>query len=189
MPRRSGRFEAISTLDALRCLLDGDTDGAASDPVRPDPRPREGGRPIDQLPRRAALSKSGVCSLRAEAAEQVGVGALRHSIWPVTRSHPNGPSRIATCGCSCVRSCQIRARFRPRKPATAEAWRGLWRIVNLFQGARGLHVEFDGLDTLAPPDMADPVEQGIRGPGLCVEEARALCDDAFHQLIERADRD
>lgn len=33
--------------------------------------------------------------------------------------------------------------------------------------------------------MADPVEQGDQGPGLAAwEEARALCDDAFHPLID-----
>ena len=71
------------------------------------------------------------------------------------------------------------------KTLYTEAWRGLWRLVNLFQGARGLHVEFDGLDTLAPPDMLDPVEHDELGAGAAAwEEARALCDEAFHSLID-----
>lgn len=70
------------------------------------------------------------------------------------------------------------------KTLYTEAWRGLWRLVNLFQGARGLHVEFDGLDTLAPPDMLDPVEHAELGAGAAWEEARALCDEAFHTLID-----
>ncbi len=34
-------------------------------------------------------------------------------------------------------------------PAYTEAWRGLWRLVNIFQDLRGFHVEFEGLDTLS----------------------------------------
>jgi DEAD/DEAH box helicase domain-containing protein len=57
--------------------------------------------------------------------------------------------------------------------------------VNLFHGARGLHVELDGLDTLAPPDMSEPTEQGGQDPGAAAwEEARALCDEVFHSLID-----
>src|SRR5690606_23385010 len=59
------------------------------------------------------------------------------------------------------------------------------RLVNLFQGMRGLHVELDGLDTLAPPDMSDPDKRPDQAPGTSAwEEARVLCDDAFHPLID-----
>jgi DEAD/DEAH box helicase domain-containing protein len=58
-------------------------------------------------------------------------------------------------------------------------------LVNLFQGARGLHVEFDGLDTLSPPDMLAPVEHDELAAGAAAwEQARALCDEAFHILID-----
>ena len=41
------------------------------------------------------------------------------------------------------------------------------------------------LRVMAPPDMVEPVDQGDQGAGLAAwEEARALCDDAFHPLID-----
>ena len=57
--------------------------------------------------------------------------------------------------------------------------------MNLFQAARGFHVEVDGLDTLAPPDMSEPVAKQEVGPDAAAwDEARALCDEAFHPLID-----
>lgn len=59
-----------------------------------------------------------------------------------------------------------------------EVWRGLWRLVNLLQDLRGLHVEFPGLDTLSAPSMsAAPAED------LAWEEVFALTDASFHPLL------
>ena len=69
------------------------------------------------------------------------------------------------------------------KALYAEAWRGLWRLVNLFQGLRGFHVELAGLDTLSPPDMSvgtGPTDADTEA----WLEARALCDDLFYPLID-----
>ena len=65
-----------------------------------------------------------------------------------------------------------------------QAWRGVWRLVNLLQDLPGFHVEIDGLETLPPPDMAagtEAPEAGLRMHAWT--EARALCDDIFHPLI------
>lgn len=179
-------LQTISTLDALRRLLDGDADGDAvirSVLIRGLVK---GGRPIDQLPRQAALSEAGRLFLSGtQAVEQVGVGALDlylacEKISPTEWAQSDRDLRLL------LRSVLPDPGEVPAaKTLYTEAWRGLWRIVNLFQGVRGLHVEFDGLDTLAPPDMVEPVDQGDQGPGLAAwEEARALCDDAFHPLID-----
>lgn len=63
------------------------------------------------------------------------------------------------------------------------AWRGLWRLVNLFQGLRGFHVEIEGLDTLSPPDMSPGGGEDEADTGAWAE-ARSLCEEAFHPLID-----
>jgi DEAD/DEAH box helicase domain-containing protein len=179
-------LKVISTLEALKRLLDG---GMEAETAIRSVLVRglvKGGRPLDQLPRQAALSEAGRLFLAGpEAAEHVGTGALDlylacDKISPTEWAQSDRDLRLL------LRAVLPDPGEVPAaKTLYTEAWRGLWRIVNLFQGARGLHVEFDGLDTLAPPDMADPVEQGDQGPGLAAwEEARALCDDAFHPLID-----
>lgn len=69
------------------------------------------------------------------------------------------------------------------KALFTDAWRGLWRLVNLLQEAQGFHVEIDGLDTLAPPDMSGAADDATEILSAW-EEARALCDDAYHPLID-----
>ena len=70
-------------------------------------------------------------------------------------------------------------------PAHEEALRSMWRVVNLLQDLRGFHVEVDGLDTLLPPDMSGP-SPGVRGAAAADawKDARELCDESFHPLIE-----
>lgn len=74
---------------------------------------------------------------------------------------------------------------RQARAVYTEVWRGLWRLVNLFHGFRGFHVEIDGLDTLSPPDFlegSDLIDGGSSSRGWL--EARALCDQTFHPLID-----
>jgi DEAD/DEAH box helicase domain-containing protein len=71
------------------------------------------------------------------------------------------------------------------KAIYTDSWRGLWRLVNVFQELRGFHVEVEGLDTLPPPDMsaaADGLDRGTNGQAWM--EARALCDETIHPLID-----
>lgn len=179
-------LQVISPLDALRRVLDGD--------IEEDTAIRsvlirglvKGGRPLDQLPRQAALSEAGRLFLAGpEAADHVGVGALDlymacDKISPTQWLQSDRDLRLL------LRAVLPDPGEVPAaKTLYTEAWRGLWRLVNLFQGVRGLHVELDGLDTLTPPEMSDPAEQADQGPGLAAwEEARALCDEVFHPLIE-----
>lgn len=179
-------LQETSTLDALRRLLDGD---AEEDTAIRSVLIRglvKGGRPLDQLPRQAALSEAGRLFLAApEAVEHVGVGALDLYL----ACDKVSPSEWARS------DCDIRLLLRAvlpdpgevpaAKALYTEAWRGLWRLVTLFQGVQGLHVEIKGLDTLAPPEMSAPADQGEPGPELVAwEEARALCEEAFHPLID-----
>ncbi len=113
------------------------------------------GLPLDQLPRQASLTEEGRQFLMTPGlTEHVGAGALDlylacKQISPTDWAGTDADLRLL-----------LRAELPDpgQDPAAkalyAEAWRGLWRLVNLFQGVRGFHVELAGLDTLSPPDMS-----------------------------------
>jgi DEAD/DEAH box helicase domain-containing protein len=142
------------------------------------------GRPRDQLARYETLSKAGRVFLEpAVLAEHVGSGALDlylacEKIAPSDWRKSDRDIRLL------LRAVLPNPGEVPAaKTAYTEAWRGLWRLVNLFQGALGFHVELDGLDTLLPPDMME--RSAAPGPDAAAwQEARALCDEAFHPLID-----
>ncbi|MEP3431174.1 MAG: DEAD/DEAH box helicase [Roseibium sp.] len=66
-------------------------------------------------------------------------------------------------------------------PAFSSAWRGLWRLVNLFQDLPGFHVEFEGLDTLSAPDVHSTKTAPQDGAWL---EVFTLTDELFHPLLQ-----
>ena len=181
---RIREFQAESSLSGLRRLLDcGVEDDVATRSVLTRAFVAVG-RPLDQLPRQATLSDEGREFLLSPGlTEHIGTGALDlylacRKIAPTDWSNSDEDIRFL-----------LRAELpapgedHAAKALHTEAWRGLWRIVNLFQGLRGFHVELSGLDTLSPPDMSP-------APGLADSdteawtEARALCDEAFHPLID-----
>ncbi|MCZ8133545.1 MAG: DEAD/DEAH box helicase [Rhodobacteraceae bacterium] len=179
-------LQTISTFDALKRLLDGDTDGDTAIRSVLVRGLVKSGRPIDLLPRQAALSGAGRVFISApEVVEHVGEGALDlylacDKISPVEWAQADRDLRLLLHAV-----LPHPGELPAAKALYTEAWRGLWRVVNLFQDVRGLHLEFDGLDTLEPPNMADPVEQEAQSTGLAAwEEARALCDEAFYPLID-----
>ena len=179
-------LQTVSLLEALRGFLDGDTN---SDMTIRSILVRglvKAGRPLDQLARQSALSEAGRLFLLSPGlTEHIGFGALDlylacQKISPTEWAQSDRDIRLL-----------LRAvlpdpgEIPAAKSLYTEAWRGLWRVVNLFQGVRGLHVEVDGLDTLAPPDMSEPVAKPEVGPGTVAwEEAHALCDEAFYPLID-----
>jgi DEAD/DEAH box helicase domain-containing protein len=179
-------LQTIGALGALKSLLDGGTDAEATIRSVLVRGLVKGGRPLDQLPRQGALSEEGRLFLASPGlVEHLGAGALDlylacKKISPSEWARSDGDIRLL------LRAVLPDPGEVPAaKTLYTEAWRGLWRLVNLLQGARGLHVEFDGLDTLAPPDMSDPVERADHGPEVAAwEEARALCDELFHPLID-----
>lgn len=174
-------LQTSSILQALRSLLDGDEicDSAiCSILVRGLVKT---GRPLDQLPRQAALSDAARLFLVSqELTEHIGDGTIDLYL-ACKKISPKEWEKSDS---------DIRLLLRAVLPDPGEipaarsiytaAWRGLWRIVNLFQTVRGLHVEIDGLDTLGPPEMS---ETGIQAGTSAWEEAIALCDEAFHPLI------
>jgi DEAD/DEAH box helicase domain-containing protein len=179
-------LQTMSTLEALRKLLDG---GTEEDVVIRSVLVRglvKSGRPFEQLPRNAALSEEGQAFLKSPGLlEHIGSGAVDlylacQKVSPTEWPHSDRDIRLL-----------LRAvlpdpgEVSSAKALYTEAWRGLWRLVNLFQGARGLHVELDGLDTLAPPDMSENEDSAEAGSGVAAwSEARALCDEAFHTLMD-----
>ena len=177
-------FQADSSLKGLRRLLDSGADEEIAIRSILTRAFVAVGRPLDQLPRQAALSEEGrEFLLTPGLTEHVGTGAI--DLYLACRQ---------VSPADWVGSDEdIRLLLRAELPAPGEdpaakalyteAWRGLWRLVNLFQGARGLHVELKGLDTLSTPDMS-----ASGGPAdadsAAWTEVRALCDEAFHPLID-----
>ena len=62
-----------------------------------------------------------------------------------------------------------------------QAWRGLWRLINVFQNMRGFHVEFEGLDTLSPPSMLEATPDKDVSAWT---ELKSLTDEAFLPLVD-----
>lgn len=143
------------------------------------------GHPLDQLPRHTNLSDEGREFLLVPGlTDHVGDGVIDlylacKKISPPAWAEADDDIRLL-----------LRAELvPPPKDDTAaratytEAWRGLWRLVNLFQGLRGFHVELSELDTLSPPDMS--AEPGsVDTDTAAWTEARALSDEVFHPLID-----
>ncbi len=183
----AGPVRAIQTdtaLNALRRLLDGEAEDIA--PARSVLLRAlvAMGRPLDQLPRSAVLSEEGRGFLLAPGlTEHIGAGALDfylacQQISPSTWPDTDEDLRLL------LRAALPEPGEAPAaKVVYTDAWRGLWRLVNLFQDVRGFHVELDGLDTLSPPDMTHPTG-AFGGEQDAWAEARSLCDEAFHPLID-----
>lgn len=142
------------------------------------------GRPLDQLPRYAALSEAGQAFLATPGlTEHVGSGALDlylacQKISPTEWLQSDRDLRLLLRV-----ALPDPGEVPAAKSLYTEAWRGLWRLVNLFQGVIGFHVEIDGLDTLEPPDMAN---RDSKAPGAITAwaEARSFCEEVFHPLID-----
>lgn len=142
------------------------------------------GRPLDQLPRSAALSDEGRGFLLSpELVEHVGVGAIDLYIACLKISPTEWLQSDEDVRLLIRAALPDPGEIPAAKSVYTDAWRGLWRLVNLFQGVRGLHVELDALDSLSPPDMTPLADSSVGGQDAWVE-ARTLCDDAFHPLID-----
>jgi DEAD/DEAH box helicase domain-containing protein len=147
------------------------------------------GRPLDDLPRAVTLTAEGRQFLQMPPAEarygHTGAHALDlylscTRISPAEWRQNDGDLRVLLRGVLADPGEATAARA-----AYADAWRGLRRIVNFFQELRGFHVEIEGLDTLLPPDMTARPEASDGGLNAQAwTEARALCDEAFHSLID-----
>jgi DEAD/DEAH box helicase domain-containing protein len=67
-----------------------------------------------------------------------------------------------------------------RTAGLSEAWRGLWRMINFLQDLRGFHVEFEGMEAVAAPDMS----RLLKGADdLAWQEAETLADESFLPLL------
>lgn len=177
-------FQTEGSLQALRHILDGGSEGDVATRSILIRAFVAMGRPLDQLPRQASVSEEGRPFLLAPGlAEHVGAGPV-DLYMACTKLSPAEWAGSAE---------DIRLLLRAELPSPGEdpaakalyteAWRGLWRLVNVLQGVRGLHVELNGLDTLSPPDMTSgggPTD----ADSAAWTEARALCDEVFHPLID-----
>lgn len=72
--------------------------------------------------------------------------------------------------------------LRDGQPDTlyTEAWRGLWRMVNFLQDMKGFHLEFEGVETLSAPSMADTASSAEEQGWL---ETREMVLDEYLPLV------
>ena len=181
---RIRNFQSESSLQAFRRLLDGKTADATAIRSILIRSFVAMGVPLNQLPREASVTDEGrEFLLTPDLAEHVGAGPIDlymacTKISPTEWTGSDSDIRLVL---------RTELPSPGEDPATkaiyTEAWRGLWRLVNILQDVRGLHVELSGLDTLSPPDMTSD-----NGPtdadSAAWAEARALCDEVFHPLID-----
>lgn len=173
-----------SSLTGLKCLLDG---------TMPDNRTLQSvliremvatGQPLEDPPPFQELSEAGQEFLAGPGVvERIGEGRIALYL-----------SCVPTPSAACLQTepdlrLLLRAGLSDSSPALSpdpdfsDICRGLWRLVNVFQNLRGFHVEIEGLDNLAPPDMReDSAEFDAATSGW--REARTLCDVQFHPLID-----
>ena len=141
------------------------------------------GQPLEYLPVFSELTEAGQKFLAGPGlAERIGEGAV---------------VLYLTCGqLSSTDLLQSEAELRlvlradlpdPGRSLSARAGvsdvcEDLWRLVHLFQGLGGFHLEIGGLDSLPPPAMSDNIAK-IDAPVSEWRQVRALCDVRFHPLI------
>jgi DEAD/DEAH box helicase domain-containing protein len=140
------------------------------------------GRPLAELPGIASVTEDGRLYLQeGEMFGHVGDRTLDFYLAVGKRSPREWADEHGDCRVL-LRGRLPEATESPGSaPGYSEAWRGLWRIVNLMQDVRGFHVEFDGLDTLASPDLRTADVSNVEGQWL---EALSLVDDPFRPLVE-----
>jgi DEAD/DEAH box helicase domain-containing protein len=139
------------------------------------------GSDLATFPRIANLSADGRAFLEAEARHghcsagpidcYLAADELNIADWP------NGAAKIRAVIKTELPRIDLNAAL---PPVYADAWRGLWRMVNLLQDLRGLHVEFPGIDTLEAPKMDSGVASEVDAAW---DEIAALVDPAFGALI------
>lgn len=184
LAREVRAIQTDPALIALRRLLDGETEKIAPARSVLIRALVARGRPLDELPRSVLLSVEGRgYLLTPDLTEHIGAGSLDlylacQQISPTTWQETDDDLRLL------LRAALPEPGEAPlAKVLYTDAWRGLWRIVNMFQELRGLHVEIDGLDTLSPPDLTHPIGS-FEGEQNAWDEARSLCEEAFHPLID-----
>lgn len=112
------------------------------------------GSAIDGLPRIANLTTDS--RLFLEAAElhgYCGAGAVDCYL-AANKAHPNEWPESGQSLRIVLRATLPGLEPKGLPPLSySEAWRSLWRNVNLLQDLRGFHIEFPGVDTLSAPSM------------------------------------
>jgi DEAD/DEAH box helicase domain-containing protein len=140
------------------------------------------GRKIDELPRISALTDDGRNFL--EEAELFGHVVDRNLdvYLAVKKTSPqHWRDKIDDCRVLLRGTLPDVAGDPLATAGYSDAWRGLWRLVNLLQEIPGFHIEFEGLDTLTAPDLTTVGAGPKDGAWL---EVLSLVDEGFRPLIE-----
>lgn len=184
-PHANGSTELLtgSSLQGLKCLLDG---------VAPDAGKLQTalirvlvatGQPLEYLPVFSELSEAGQRFLAGPGlAERIGEGSV-----------------VLYLACAQISSsdlrhteAELRVLLRADLPEPGKSllvrgdfsniYQDLWRLVHLFQGLRGFHLEICGRDLLPPPVMSDTSAR-TDAPVAAWRQAQALSDVQYHPLI------
>ena len=139
------------------------------------------GRPLDTLPRIADISDDGRIFLGANPL----YGHQSDQTLDLYLSAPAGALGASIREVNAYRILLRGALPRLeeevlRTAGLSEAWRGLWRTINFLQDLRGFHVEFEGMEAVAAPDMS-PLPDGA--DDLAWMEAETLADEGFLPLL------
>jgi DEAD/DEAH box helicase domain-containing protein len=139
------------------------------------------GSAIDGLPRIASLTQDSRLFLEAAALHgHCGAGAV-DCYMAADKCHPDewhaGGAEMRVVLKTTLPG--LVAKAAPTR-AYAEAWRSLWRIVNMLQDLRGFHIEFPGIDTLNAPSMGLSSEPGDDDSWVEILE---LVDEAYLPLV------
>lgn len=171
------------SLQGLKCLLDGVVPGNGTLQSALIRVLVATGQPLEYLPVFSELSEAGQRFLAGPGlAERIGEGAVVLYLACPQISSTDLPHTEA----------ELRLLLRADLPGPGQSlsarsdfsdiYEHLWRLVHLFQGVRGFHLEIHGLEVLPPPVMSDNSAK-MDAPVAAWRQARALCDVRFHPLI------
>lgn len=171
------------SLQGLQCLLDGVVPGNGTLQSALIRVLVATGQPLEYLPVFSELSEAGQRFLAGPGlAERIGEGAVVLYLACAQISSTDLPHTDA----------ELRLLLRADLPGPGQSLSArsdfsdicddLWRLVHLFQGVRGFHLEIRGLEVLPPPVMSDNSAK-MDAPVAAWRQARALCDVRFHPLI------
>ena len=134
------------------------------------------GRPLEELPRIASVTEDGRLFLEeGEMFGHAGDRTLDVYLASGKRSPQIWADEIDDCRILLRGTLPKVAGDPGATPGYSDAWRGLWRIVNLFQDVPGFHVEFEGLENFygarSPLFRRGPPRRRLAG-GHCARRRR-----------------
>lgn len=184
-PHANGSTELLtgSSLQGLKCLLDGVAPDAGKLQTALIRVLVETGQPLEYLPVFSELSEAGQRFLAGPGlAERIGEDSI--VLYLACAQNTSSDLRHTEA------ELRVLLRADLLEPGSSllvrrdspNTYQDLWRLVHLFQGLRGFHLEICGRDLLPPPVMSDTSAR-TDAPVAAWRQAQALSDVQYHPLI------